>query len=132
MNNKGHENLIPANERSEDEVRELGKNGGIKSGEARRAKRKLKEELQALMELAQNGQTNQERLCFAIFEKALKGDVQAFNAIRDTMGEKPVAVVEQTNIEKQDSTLDFDLAKEAPELSKQVDEIFNKWFDENY
>lgn len=37
------ENLIPMSQRSESEVRELGKKGGIASGEARRRRRSLKE-----------------------------------------------------------------------------------------
>lgn len=97
--NKGIENLIPFTERSEEEVRELNKKGGIKSGEVRREKRALKEELQILMGLmTSEGITNQERLCLALLGKAQSGDVQAFNAIRDTMGEKPVDKVESENI----------------------------------
>lgn len=38
---KGEENLIPLNMRSKDEVREVGRKGGIASGEARRAKKSL-------------------------------------------------------------------------------------------
>ncbi len=69
--------------------------GGQKSGEARREKKKLKDALKALLELkGDKGQTNQQKLCLALFEKALKGDVQAFNAIRDTIGEKPVEKIE--------------------------------------
>lgn len=37
------ENLIPTNERSKSEVRELGKIGGLKSGEVRRKKRDRRE-----------------------------------------------------------------------------------------
>lgn len=94
---KGIENLIPANQRTEDELREMTRNGGIKSGEVRREKKKLKEELEILMQIATDGTTNQSKLCVALLSKALSGDVQAFNAIRDTMGEKPKEVIEQTN-----------------------------------
>ena len=37
------ENLIPMDQRSEDEVRELGRRGGIASGAVRRRKRSLRE-----------------------------------------------------------------------------------------
>ena len=37
------ENLIPMDQRSEDEVRELGRRGGLASGAARRRKRSLRE-----------------------------------------------------------------------------------------
>jgi hypothetical protein len=46
----GHENLIPANKRTEAELREMTRNGGIKSGEARRKKRSLKEKYKLLDE----------------------------------------------------------------------------------
>lgn len=46
----GIDNLIPASERSKDEVRENGRKGGIKSGEARREKRKTSELLHAYLE----------------------------------------------------------------------------------
>ena len=39
----GEKNLIPMDQRSEDEARELGRQGGIASGAARRRKRALKE-----------------------------------------------------------------------------------------
>ena len=88
--NPKQENLIPNSERTPKELKEMTSNGGKKSGESRREKKKLKETLQALMELNNSeGKTNQEALCLALLEKALKGDVQAFTAIRDSMGEKP-------------------------------------------
>lgn len=42
----GKENLIPANKRSQAEASELGRKGGIKSGEVRRMKRDFKKRLQ--------------------------------------------------------------------------------------
>ena len=69
---------------------------GIASGEARRRKKTLKEELLALLEL----NDNQEKMSLAILNKAINGDVQAFNTIRDTIGEKPVDKVEQETITK--------------------------------
>ena len=42
--NKGRpENLIPANKRTKEEARELGRRGGVASGEARRKKKYFKE-----------------------------------------------------------------------------------------
>ena len=43
--NKGAENLIPTNQRSKEEARELGRKGGIASGIARRERKTLKDEL---------------------------------------------------------------------------------------
>lgn len=99
-NKKGLENLKPFNKLTEDKQREIAQKGGLASVEARREKKLLKDTLQALLELKDDaGKTNQQRLCLALFEKACKGDVQAFNSLRDTIGEKPVDKVEQTNID---------------------------------
>ena len=84
------ENLIPFNERTEEEQREIARKGGIASGEARRRKKTLKEELIALLETNDNNN----KISVAILNKALNGDIQAFTTIRDTIGEKPVDKVE--------------------------------------
>ena len=82
------ENLKPF--KSVEEAREMGRKGGIASGEARRRKRTLKEELIALLEV----NNNNEKISVALLSKALNGDIQAFTTIRDTIGEKPVDKIE--------------------------------------
>ena len=79
-------NLIPFNQRTENEQRELAKMGGIKSGEKRRERKQLKEELLLLLDT----DNNQEKISLALIEKAKTGDVRAFEMIRDTIGEKPL------------------------------------------
>ena len=75
----------------------------------------MKEQLQLLMSLEpqtvkdktvlkklgieENEYNNQMLVNIALMQRALKGDVAAFNAIRDTMGEKPVDKVEMTEID---------------------------------
>ena len=81
----GEENLIPFNERTEEEQREIRRQGGIASGESRRRRKTLKEELELLLE---SGDW-QERISTAILEKAAAGSERAFEVIRDTIGEKP-------------------------------------------
>lgn len=44
-------NLIPNCERSPEELREMGRKGGIKSGEARRKKRELQKEFKLWMQV---------------------------------------------------------------------------------
>lgn len=88
------ENLIPMNERSESEVRALGRKGGIASGEARRRKKTLKEELIALLETNDNNN----KISLALLQKALNGDIQAFVTIRDTIGEKPKEEIEVNDV----------------------------------
>ena len=89
---KGHENLIPP--RSKDEARERGQKGGIASGEARRKKKTIRETLEMMLAgQMPDGSTRRDAIVVALMEKALSGDVRAFEAIRDSIGEKPVNTV---------------------------------------
>ena len=81
---KGHENLRPFNELTEEEQRELARKGGIASGKARAARKTLKEELLLLLA---NGDT-QEKISLALIEKAMNGDTKAFEVICDSIGER--------------------------------------------
>lgn len=65
------------------EARERGKKGGIASGAARRERKKLKDELLALLS---DGDA-QEKMCIAILRQAQRGNIKAFEVIRDTIGE---------------------------------------------
>ena len=89
----GKENLRPVS--SKDEARERGRKGGLASGEARRKRKTLKEEL--LLMLA-DGDT-QQSVTLALIEKAMSGDTKAFEVIRDTIGEKPVDKVMIADVE---------------------------------
>ena len=94
MNEK---NLIPNSERSPSEVRENGKKGGIASGEARRKRKTLKEELLLMLS---DGDI-QEKISVALINEAIKGNnagsvTKAFEVIRDTIGERPVEKVQAT------------------------------------
>ena len=99
---KGHENLVPL---STEKAREIGKKGGEASVQSRRRKRKLRElvELFGEMDVSDKARSQMERMgipeelmtrkmqpVVALYNKANKGDVAAFNAIRDIIGEKPV------------------------------------------
>lgn len=86
-----NENLKPI--RTESEAREKGKNGGKKSGEKRRERKALKDELLMLLSQGDIG----ERLSLALINKALTGDVRAYETIRDTIGEKPTDKQEISN-----------------------------------
>lgn len=80
------QNLIPANKRSKEEVRKNSSKGGKKSGEVRRARKTLREELLALLA---TGDT-QNQMTLALLAKAKDGDTKAFEVVRDTIGEKPI------------------------------------------
>jgi hypothetical protein len=88
MANSG--NLKPI--RTKSEAREKGKKGGEKSGESRRERKKLKELLELCLQLNDEeiGFKNDYAMTVALIKKAVKGDVSAYLAIRDTLGEKPI------------------------------------------
>lgn len=85
---KGHENLIPFNELTKEEQRELAKKGGIASGKARAEKRMLKDLLEEA--LSKGTETNNEyvNITLALIKEANKGNVKAYEVIRDTLGQK--------------------------------------------
>lgn len=83
----GIDNLTPF---TVDKAREVGKLGGIASGEAKRKRKTLREELLALLA---DGDT-QEKVSLALIREAQLGNAsgsvaRAFETIRDTVGEKP-------------------------------------------
>ena len=89
----GKDNLRPVS--SKDEARERGRKGGLASGEARRKRKTLKEELLLMLS---EGET-QQSVTLALIEKAMSGDTKAFEVIRDTIGEKPVDKVMIADVE---------------------------------
>ena len=104
-------NLVPQNKRTKKEQREIARKGGIRSGEVRRKKKLMKDQISLLLSLPfpdvrdKTGKKirtmfkqlgiddenidNQMAMIIAIWQRALKGDYQAFNSLRDTVGEKP-------------------------------------------
>lgn len=92
------QNLKPNSERSPSEVRANGAKGGRASGAARRRKKDLAQALQILLDKKytdQNGKkiTGTEAISAKLFQKALNGDIRAFETLRDTVGQKPVEKV---------------------------------------
>lgn len=81
-----NENLVSLADRTTSEKRAIASAGGKASGEARRKRKTLKEELLLLLS---EGET-QQSVTLALIEKAMSGDTKAFEVIRDTIGEKPV------------------------------------------
>lgn len=105
MPRKQDENLIPFDSsQNREEAAKNGKKGGIASGKARREKKALRETMQELLtmklkdkklleELAAlgftaKGITMQDAISAAMIKQAVKGNVKAYNAIKDTLAEK--------------------------------------------
>ena len=113
------ENLKSLADRTKEEQREIARKGGIKSGEVRRARKTLKEELLFLLS---KGDT-QEKMSLSMIAKALNGDVKAFEVIRDTIGEKPVEKIDNVNPQVQKIFITKEDGKKANKL---IDEFIEK------
>ena len=89
------QNLIPNSERSPSEVRENARKGGIKSGEARRAKRTFRELIEEYGGLPDENDprlTNDQAVMVSQYKLAKTdkpGSTKAAEFIRDTKGEAP-------------------------------------------
>ena len=88
---KGHENLIPLNKLTKEEQREICSKGGKASVQKRKEKKLLKDTINEFLEAVNpnTGNTFQIDLVNSMLQKALEGDVSAFNTVRDTAGQKP-------------------------------------------
>ena len=99
------QNLIPMEQRSQSEARELGREGGRASGESRRRKKSLREaaelylslpvsDRRAWNKLARGGVDpedvdNQMAIIAGLTIKAVKGDAKAAKLLFDLLGEQP-------------------------------------------
>lgn len=132
----GRENLIPFNERTEEEQRKIATMGGKASGEARRRKRNMKDAIDLLLsqpfkykgkegetiealanELGLNKEDidNQMAVIISMFNVSMSGSKNAVSAatfLRDTGGDKPKETIEIT--------------KDIDETTKEVDEYLCK------
>lgn len=94
------ENLIPFNKRSQEEARELGRKGGIASGEARRRKANFRKTLNLLLtakidnpewtpilEAMGLDSTLESAVNAAMIREALAGNVKAYEAIAKYSGQ---------------------------------------------
>lgn len=89
------ENLIPFNERSEEEARELGKLGGINSGASRRGKRDLKKRIAATWELATSMKKKElTRDLDSLLKKGALDDDPEVQLLKDKIGVLGVGGVE--------------------------------------
>lgn len=94
------QNLTPfTSEQSREEAAKNGRAGGIASGQARREKKELRQMLEMLLDKEYTDKktgktaTGREAITTALIGQAMKGNVKAFETIRDSIGEKPVEKV---------------------------------------
>lgn len=94
-------NLIPINQRTKSEQREIQQKGGLASGKARRHRADLKQAFEVLLSSEVNNEqmrdlliglgyepTNEMALALVILQKALNGDVKAFSKIQELIDRK--------------------------------------------
>lgn len=109
-----NQNLKPFDSnQSREEAKKNGRLGGIKSGEAKRAKKTMKEMLDYLLEKEIENKKGEkastlEAISVSMIRQALNGNVKAFEVIRDTIGEKVVDTVVNINQAVQVNQKDID------------------------
>lgn len=94
------ENLIPINQRTKSEQREIQKKGGLASGKKRRQQADLRRAFQTLLRSEVNNEqmkqlliqlgydpTNEMALALVVLQKALNGDMKAFSQIQQILNQ---------------------------------------------
>jgi ribonuclease D len=103
------ENLISLADRTTEEQREIARMGGIRSGEVRRERKRLREALAEAMQMPDEDNeelSNVEVIAAAVVRKAKDGDMRAVEFCRDTCEGKPRNTVEVSTPAIPQSTYD--------------------------
>lgn len=81
-------NTIGNRFRTNEEATDAGRKGGIASGESKRRVKSLKEALKILLEMQhKDGRTGYENVAVGLYNKALRGDVQASKFLAEMVAE---------------------------------------------
>ena len=133
-------NLKSNSERTPSELREMTRKGGIKSGEARRRKKTMREALEMLLfHTKLNEQTKQMLkaegvenaddfnhqmvITRSLIAKAESGDVQAYNAICSMIGEKPAEKIDVNGDLFNNIRVVEDIADDTGNIPRNEDDI---------
>lgn len=88
MGRDGTRNLVPQNQRTKEEQREIAIMGGIASGEARREKASMKKMLEMCLEMKNSdGQSYRELATLGLIKGAVNGNSNNYRTILETLGE---------------------------------------------
>lgn len=90
------ENLVSLADRTTEEVREIARKGGIASGKVRKEKKLLKELLEEALSKGTETDNEYVNITLALIKEANRGNVKAYEVIRDTLGQKPIDKVEHS------------------------------------
>ena len=122
------ENLIPNSERSPEELREMGRKGGIASGEARRKNATMLSVLENMLNKVPNSEGNIERLnnqelvTLGLINGAIEGQAKNYEIINTIMQQK----------EKQDEQNDIYVVIPAKDIASQFSDINRAIDDREY
>lgn len=124
------QNLIPANKRTKSEHREIAKKGGVASGVARRKKANLKKAFETILQaevaspnvkkqLEELGfdSTNEMALAMVMMQKAMKGNVRAFEQISKLTTTDAKDTLDKKEQKARIKRLELDNKKREQELS---------------
>lgn len=90
---KGQENLIPLNQRTKEEQREIARQGGIASGKVRQEKATMKKTLELLLDEVAKVEGNDEKLTYrqlatiGLLKGAIDSKAENFKTILQLLGE---------------------------------------------
>lgn len=101
-----NKNLVSLADRTREERQAIGRKGGLKSGEKRKARKSMKETILDMisqeidpkklekmgvdLDTLNGDYTIQGAIISAMIREAINGDTKAMSLLRDTMGEQPV------------------------------------------
>jgi len=124
-----------------EEAKEKGRKGGIASGEARRKKKTWAQQIQLLMSMPvqnqkikdvlnelgieDNDQNNMMAMNVAMYQQSLKGNVSAYNTLRDSSGNNFQDVLAQGSTEKEDIFVMIpakDIASSFSDINRMIDD----------
>jgi len=124
------QNLKPANKRTKSEHREIAKKGGVASGVARRKKANLKKAFETILQaevaspnvkkqLEELGfdSTNEMALAMVMMQKAMKGNVRAFEQISKLTTTDAKDTLDKKEQKERIKRLELDNKKREQELS---------------
>lgn len=90
---KGQENLIPLNERTKEEQREIARQGGIASGKVRQEKATMRKTLELLLDEVAKVEGNDEKLTYrqlatiGLLKGAIEGKAENYKTALQVLGE---------------------------------------------
>ena len=137
MAEKGQENLILFDERTESEQRKIAQKGGRSSGAARRRKKSMKAAAKTLLDMPvgvpESDVTYQMAVSMAMLNQAMKGNVKVAYFCLDTIGESPSDQIRREKLklskakfehEKAMDTKTLDAEKQKTSLAEAIQAVY--------